>query len=203
MGQIFFYEGDIPSDISFKNSVAVDTETMGLNIHRDRLCLVQLADEKGNAYLVKIKKGKTPTNLKKILADKKILKIFHYARFDVAVLKEYLNVDTFPIYCTKIAHKLVRPTFPSHSLKTLCQELLGVELSKEQQVSDWGADTLTDEQKQYATGDVIYLHAIRKKLNTLLRREGREKLAQKCFDFIPVRAELDLLDFSNPDIFEH
>jgi len=203
MGRIFFYKGDIPADVSFKNSVAVDTETMGLDIHRDRLCLVQLADEKGNAYLIQIKKGKNPTHLKKILSDRKILKIFHFARFDVAVLKHYLDVDTFPVYCTKIAHKLYRPCLPSHSLKTICSELLSVDLSKEQQISDWGADVLTEEQKQYAAKDVIYLHALREKLDALLKREGREKLAQACFDFIPVRAELDLLDFSNPDIFEH
>ena len=203
MGEIFFFQGDLPDTVSFQTSIAVDTETMGLNLHRDRLCLVQIGDGKGNAYLTQIVKGIEPKNLKKVLTDKKLLKIFHYARFDVAALKQNLGIDCAPIYCTKIAHKLVRPSAPSHSLKTLCQELLGIELSKEQQLSDWGAPSLTEEQKKYAAGDVLYLHALKEKLEKLLEREGRSQLAQACFDFMLTRAELDLLDFTQPDIFEH
>lgn len=203
MGEIFFFRGDLPDTVSFKTSIAVDTETMGLDLHRDRLCLVQIGDAMGNAYLTQIVKEIEPKNLKRILTDSSILKIFHYARFDVAALKQNLGIDCAPIYCTKIAHKLVRPSAPSHSLKTLCQEFLGLELSKEQQLSDWGAPVLTEEQKKYAAGDVLYLHALKEKLDALLEREERTQLAHACFDFMSTRAELDLLDFTQPDIFEH
>ncbi len=203
MGQIFFFKGDLPDHITFQDSIAVDTETMGLNLHRDRLCLVQIGDGKGNSYLTQIQKGVEPKNLKKVLSDPQLLKIFHFARFDVAAIQQYLGITCAPVYCTKIAHKLVRPSASSHGLKALCQEFLGITLSKEQQVSDWGAPDLTEEQKGYAAGDVLYLHQLKEKLDILLEREGRAALAQACFDFIPARAELDLLGFDNPDIFEH
>ena len=195
--------GDLPKNVKFTKSVAVDTETMGLNLKRDRLCLVQLSDEKENVFLVQIKKGKNCPNLKALLTNPKIVKIFHYARFDVAKIKEDLDIVVSPVYCTKIASKLCRTSSPSHSLKSLCWDLLGIELSKEQQTSDWGAETLNKKQQAYAAGDVLYLHRLKDILDKLLKREGRYKLAQKCFDFLPVRAELDLLDFDNPDIFNH
>ncbi len=203
MGQIFFFKGDLPDNVTFYDSIAVDTETMGLNLYRDRLCLVQIGDGKGNSYLTQIVKGIEPKNLKRVLSDPKVLKIFHFARFDVAAIKHYLGVVCAPVYCTKIAHKLVRPSASSHGLKALCQEFLGISLSKEQQVSDWGADVLSDEQKGYAAGDVLYLHQLKEKLDALLIRENRTQLAQACFDFLPARADLDLLGFDNPDIFEH
>ena len=203
MPKIQICEGDLPQGVKFSKSVAVDTETMGSNLKRDRLCLVQLGDEKGNVYLVQIKKGKACPNLKALLTNPRITKIFHFARFDVAKIKEDLGVVVAPVYCTKIASKLCRTSSPSHSLKSLCWDLLGIELSKEQQTSDWGADKLNKQQQAYAAGDVLYLHRLKEKLDALLKREGREKLAQKCFDFLPVRAELDLLDFNNPDIFNH
>ncbi len=203
MGQIFFFKGDLPENITFHGAIAVDTETMGLNLHRDRLCLVQIGDGNGNCYLTQIQKNVEPVHLKKVLSDPNLLKIFHFARFDVAAIKQYLGVVCAPVYCTKIAHKLVRPSSSSHGLKALCQEFLGITLSKEQQVSDWGAETLSEEQKGYAAGDVLYLHQLKEKLDLLLKREGRSELAQACFDFIPARAELDLLGFDNPDIFEH
>lgn len=203
MGQIFFYKGDLPKGVKFSGAIAVDTETMGLDLHRDRLCLVQIADGKGNCYLVQICKEVNPIRLKKVLSDPKFLKIFHFARFDVAVIKKYLGIVCSPIYCTKIAHKLVRPCASSHGLKALCFEFLGIVLSKEQQVSDWGAEDLTEEQKKYAASDVLYLHDLKAKIDPLLMREGRAKIAQACFDFMPTRAELDLLDFDEPDIFSH
>lgn len=203
MGQIFFYKGDLPDDIIFSDSIAVDTETMGLNLHRDRLCLVQIGDGKGNAYLTQIVRGHEPKNLKKVLTDKNILKIFHYARFDVAKLWHDLGIVCAPVYCTKIAHKLVRPCAASHSLKALCQEMLDVTLCKEQQQSDWGAEVISDEQKTYAANDVLYLHQLKAKLDALLLREDRMKLAQACFDFLPYRGQLDVDGFDCPDIFEH
>ncbi|MBP5534179.1 MAG: ribonuclease D [Alphaproteobacteria bacterium] len=203
MGQIFFYKGDLPDDISFPNIIAVDTETMGLNLHRDRLCLVQIGDGKGNAYLTQILRDVEPVNLKRILSNPKILKIFQYARFDLAKIKHDLGIVCAPVYCTKIAHKLVRPSAYSHGLKAICQELLSVELVKEQQLSDWGLEELSEAQKGYAANDVLYLHELKKKLDVLLEREGRTAIAKACFDFLPTRAELDLLGFDNPDIFEH
>ena len=203
MTKIIVCSGDLPSTVRFGKAVAVDMETMGLNLHRDRLCLVQIGDGKGNVWLVQIKKGKKYPNLMKLLTDKKILKIFHFARFDVAKLKNDLGVVVGPIYCTKIASKLCRTSSPSHSLKSLCNDLLGVELCKEQQTSDWGADKLNKEQQKYAANDVLYLHRLKEKLDALLKREGRAELAEACFDFLPVRAELDLLDFDSPDVFNH
>ena len=203
MAKICVCKGDLPSSVRFKKSVAIDTETMGLNLHRDRLCLVQIGDGKGNVWLVQIQKGKECPNLTKLLTDKKILKIFHFARFDVAKLKNDLGITVAPVYCTKIASKLCRTSSPAHSLKSLCWDLLGVELCKEQQTSDWGAEKLNKEQQKYAAGDVLYLHQLKEKLDVLLKREGRSDLARACFDFLPTRAELDLLDFDSPDIFNH
>lgn len=203
MSKITLYQGDLPKDVVFKNAIAVDTETMGLNLWRDRLCLVQMCDEKGSVYLVQIIPGVDCPNLKKVLTDKKVLKIFHFARFDVAKIKHDLKIDVTPVYCTKIASKLSRTSAPHHGLKALCHDLLGVSLSKEQQTSDWGAVKLSKEQQKYAAGDVLYLHQLKEKLDELLQREGRRELAQSCFDFLNARAELDLLSFDNPDIFEH
>ena len=203
MAQITVFKGDLPSDIMFKDAVAVDTETMGLNLIRDRLCLVQLSDGKGNAYLVQILRGVDCPNLKKVLTDKSLLKIFHFARFDVAKILNDLNVEVFPVYCTKIASKLARTSTPSHSLKSLCFDLLGVSLEKEQQTSDWGGDDLTEAQQKYASNDVLYLHQLKDILDGLLKREGRYDLALDCFNFLSTRAKLDLLSFNEPDIFMH
>lgn len=203
MAEIQVYVGDLPAGVRFGKSVAVDTETMGLNLHRDRLCLVQIGDGNGRVYLVQIKRGIPCPRLIKLLTNPKILKIFHFARFDVAKIKNDLGIVVNPVYCTKIASKLCRTSSPSHSLKSLCHDLLGVELCKEQQTSDWGAETLNAEQQKYAANDVLYLHQLKEKLDALLKREGRAELAQACFDFLPTRAELDLSDFVEPDIFNH
>ena len=203
MKQITVFKGDLPDFVSIDTSVAVDTETMGLNLLRDRLCLVQLADANGNVYLVQIQKGIECKNLKKVLTDPNVLKIFHFARFDVAKILNDLGVVVSPVYCTKIASKLARTSTPSHSLKSLCFDLLNVVLEKEQQTSDWGAEDLTDAQQNYAAGDVMHLHALKDKLDFLLKREERYDLAQECFSFLPVRAKLDLLSFDEPDVFAH
>lgn len=203
MAKIILHKGDLPQDIEFQGAIAVDTETMGLDLHRDRLCLVQLGDGKGNAHLVQIINGQDCPNLKRLLTDKNILKIFHFARFDVAKIKHDLGVVVAPVYCTKIASKLCRTNAPAHGLKSLCNDLLGVVLDKEQQTSDWGADNLTQEQQRYAANDVLYLHSLKEKLDELLAREGRTELAYGCFDFLPIRADLDLLHFDTPDIFAH
>ncbi len=201
---IIIHKGDIPADINFGNAIAVDTETMGLNHQRDRLCVVQLSSGDGTAHLVQIAKGqKNAPNLEKILTDKNIIKIFHFARFDVAKLKEAFGIDTYPIYCTKIASRLCRTYTDRHGLREVCRELAGIDLNKQQQSSDWGADELTEEQKKYAANDVLYLHQIMEKLNEILIRENRMELAQKCFDFIPARAELDLTGWNDFDIFAH
>lgn len=203
MKKVKVFKGDLPDDVVFEKSVAVDTETMGLNLLRDRLCLVQLANEQGQVFLVQILPGVDCPNLKRVLTDERVLKIFHFARFDVAKLLHDLGVVVAPVYCTKIASKLSRTSAPAHGLKNLCKDLLDVELLKEQQTSDWGALNLTDAQIQYAAKDVLYLHALKEKLDALLKREGRDALAENCFKFLPVRAELDLLSFDNPDIFAH
>lgn len=203
MTQISVFKGDLPDSISFKEMVAVDTETMGLNLKRDRLCLVQLSDGLGNAYLVQIIKGIDCPNLKRVLTDKNILKIFHFARFDVAKILNDLNVEVNPIYCTKIASKLSRTSSPSHSLKSLCFDLLNVVLEKEQQTSDWGCEELSVAQQNYAANDVLYLHQLKEKLDGLLQREGRYELALECFSFLGTRAKLDLLSFDDPDVFTH
>jgi ribonuclease D len=196
--------GDLPAGIDFGSSVAIDTETMGLNPHRDRLCLVQLSAGDGNAHMVQLRGDDyAAPNLKALLRNPQCLKIFHFARFDVAVLKHYLGVDTAPLYCTKIASKLVRTFTDRHGLKELVKELLGIDLSKQQQSSDWGAADLTAEQLNYAASDVLHLHALKRRLDEMLAREGRTELAQACFRFLPARAELDLLGWPETDIFEH
>jgi ribonuclease D len=199
------HENDLPPDIDFGGAVAIDTETLGLNPHRDRLCVVQLSAGDGNAHLVQFEKGRYDApNLKALLADPGVLKIFHFGRFDIAVLKHYLGVRASPVYCTKIAAKLVRTFTDRHGLRDLCRELLGVELSKQQQTSDWGQPVLTPEQLSYAASDVLHLHALKAKLDALLAREGRSELAQACFSFLPYRAELDLKGWEGEaDVFNH
>lgn len=203
MAMIKVFQGDLPADLKFDTAVAVDSETMGLNLIRDRLCLVQIGDGKGNAYLVQIQKGVDCPNLKELMTNPKILKIFHFARFDVAKIYHDLGVLVTPVYCTKIASKLCRTSSPYHGLKNVCSDLLGVNLSKEQQTSDWGTEKLSKEQQQYAANDVLYLHALKEKLDVLLKRENRAELAQECFDFLGTRGKLDLLSFDAPDIFDH
>lgn len=201
---ISLHRGDLPADISFGPIVAIDTETMGLNPHRDRLCLVQLSGGDGNAHLVQIPRGShTAPRLAALLADPKVLKLFHFGRFDIAVLEHALGVRCEPVYCTKIAARLVRTFTDRFGLKDLCRELLGVDLSKHQQTSDWGAENLTDEQLAYAASDVLHLHALKAKLDTLLVREGRTELAEAAFKFLPVRARLDLAGWPETDIFAH
>jgi ribonuclease D len=202
--KISLHHGDLPAGIGFGASVAVDTETLGLDPHRDRLCLVQLSAGDGTAHLVQLAPGEfAAPRLKALLADPNSLKIFHFARFDVAMLKRYLGVLTRPVYCTKIASKLVRTYTDRHGLKDLCRELLGIELAKEQQSSDWGAPKLTPEQLRYAAADVLHLHALKAKLDDMIEREGRGALARPCFEFLPTRAELDLAGWAQQDIFEH
>lgn len=200
----YLYKGDIPDNVDFGHSVAIDTEAMGLKNYRDRLCLVQLSSGDGNAHLVQFAKDDySAPNLKALLRDPGITKIFHFARFDVAILKHYLGVDCTPLYCTKIASNLCRTFTDKHGLRELCRDLLGIELNKQQQSSDWGADTLSQDQMNYAANDVLHLHAIREKLDAMLIREGRAELAQSCFDFIPTRAALDLAGWVDIDIFAH
>lgn len=201
---ITLHHGDLPDNIDFGDSVAVDTETMGLNPVRDRLCLVQLSAGDGTCHLVKFDgENYDAPNLRKLMADPNVTKLFHFARFDVAVMQAYLDVVTEPIYCTKIASKLVRTFTSYHGLKNLCRDLIGVEISKQQQSSDWGAAELSPEQQEYAASDVLYLHQLREKLNGMLIREGRMELAQSCFDFLPTRALLDLNGWPEDDIFAH
>ena len=201
----YLYKNDIPKSLNIKNSVAIDTETMGLNPARDRLCLVQLSTGNNICHIVQYNKQtkiKSP-NLVKILKNKKILKIFHYARFDVAILNHNLNTQINSIYCTKIASKISRTFTDKHGLKDLCKELLNVEISKLQQTSYWGTEKLTKEQIKYAATDVIYLHKIKKILDKMLKTENRTDLANACFNFINYRAKLDLLGWNNIDIFSH
>ena len=201
---IKLHRGDLPSDLSLGPIVAVDTETMGLNPLRDRLCLVQLSSGDGNCELVQIPLGaRQAPHLQRLLEDPKVLKIFHFARFDIAALKQSLGIDCRPLYCTKIASRLVRTFTDRHGLKDLCKELLGVELSKQQQSSDWGAPQLNQEQQRYAASDVLHLHALKAKLDDMLAREGRKALAEACFAFLPNRGALDLGGWAEPDIFAH
>ena len=201
---IRFHEGDLPADVSFGVSVAIDTETMGLHPHRDRLCVVQLSRGDGSADVVRIARGQTRApRLEALLADPNIVKIFHFARFDIAALYNRFGVMTSPVYCTKIASKLARTYTDRHGLKDLLRELLGVEISKQQQSSDWGADTLSDAQLNYAASDVLHLHAVREKLELMLAREGRAEVAASCFGFLPTRAKLDLMGWPETDIFSH
>jgi len=201
---IKLYKGDLPAGLDFGSAVAIDTETLGLIPRRDKLCLVQLSSGDGNAHLVQLDRASYDCpNLKALLTDPKVMKIFHFARFDVAVMKQYLEVDTAPLYCTKLASKLTRTYTDRHGLKDLVKELLGIELNKQQQSSDWGAHVLTDAQKQYAAQDVVYLHELKARLDQMLEREGRTALARACFDFIPVRAALDLGGWTEDDVFAH
>lgn len=201
---IHFHEGDLPDGISFGSAVAVDSETMGLNPHRDRLCIVQLSAGDGDAHLVRFRQGAyNAPNLKRLMTDPNVVKIFHFARFDVAVMKQYLGVDTAPIYCTKIASKLVRTYTDRHGLKDLCAELADVLLDKQQQSSDWGADTISDAQMAYAASDVLYLHQLKDKLDMMLAREGRTHMAKAAFSFLATRADMDLNGFYEMDIFSH
>lgn len=194
----------MPNDFVLSGDLAIDTEAMGLNNRRDRLCVLQFSNGDGNAHLVQFEKGAYDApNLKRLLSDTSTTKIFHFARFDVAIIKHYLGVDIEPVFCTKIASKLCRTYTDSHGLKELCREVLSVNVSKQQQSSDWGADELTKEQKDYAASDVLYLHKLRNKLTGMLEREGRLELAQKCFNFLPARVELDLAGWPEMDIFQH
>ena len=201
---IELHEDDIPGSLSFSGAVAVDTETQGLNLGRDRLCVVQLSGGDGVCHLIQIRDGKYDApNLKALMADTAITKIFHFARFDVAILKRYLDVTVSPIFCTKIASKLVRTYTDRHGLKDITRELLNIELSKEQQSSDWADEKLSEDQLKYAAADVLNLHDIHRKLRAMLIREGRLELAQACFDFLPTRAQLDLDGWDDVDIFAH
>jgi ribonuclease D len=200
---VHFHEGDLPRDVLSDGPIAVDTETMGLNPHRDRLCLVQISDGGGDEHLVRFSGDYSAPNLKAVLADRDRLKLYHFARFDLAVLKHALGVIAAPVYCTKTASRLVRTYTDRHGLKDLVRELLGVEISKAQQLSDWGSPLLTDAQKEYAASDVRYLHRMKPLLDERLVREGRMALAQACFDFLPWRAELDLAGWPEVDIFAH
>jgi ribonuclease D len=206
MDKINFFKGDLPADIQLKGSLAIDTETKGLNIfQRDRLCVVQMADEDGKIVIVQLERSdfdKAP-NLKKLLSDDSRIKIFHFARFDVAAIKIYLGVELKNIYCTKIASRLARTYTDRHGLKDLVRELTGVELSKQQQSSDWSSPNLTDKQLEYAASDVVHLHKLKSILDGMLADEGRTQIAQKCFDFLPARAELDILGWEEEDIFSH
>ncbi|MBX3499320.1 MAG: ribonuclease D [Alphaproteobacteria bacterium] len=198
------HRGDLPAGLDLGPVVAIDSETMGLNPHRDRLCVVQLSSGDGDAHLVQFARGQYHApNLAALLADPDRLKLFHFARFDIAVMRHYLGVVTQPVYCTKIAARLVRTYTDRYGLKDLCKELLGVELSKQQQSSDWGADTLSDEQIAYAASDVLHLHKLKARLDVMLQREGRMTLAEAAFRFLPARAQLDLDGWSETDIFAH
>ena len=198
------HKGDLPDDLDFVGAVAIDCETMGLNPHRDRLCVVQLSGGDGNAHLVQIEKGQTKApNLTALLTNPDMLKLFHYGRFDIAVLLHTFGVLTEPVFCTKIASKLVRTYTDRHGLKNLLQEMLDIDISKQQQSSDWGAETLSEAQIDYAASDVLYLHQLADALIPRLEREGRMAMAQACFDFLPTRAKLDLAGWAETDIFAH
>jgi ribonuclease D len=198
------HSGDLPDGLDLGTVVAVDTETMGLNVQRDRLCLVQLSKGDGNAHLVQFHDGAySAPRLKRLLEDPKVLKVFHFARFDLAALKQWLEADVRPVYCTKTASRLVRTFTDRHGLKDLVKDLIGVELSKQQQSSDWGSPSLSEAQRDYAATDVLYLHALKEKLDVMLAREGRTGLARACFDFLPARADLDLAGWPDIDIFAH
>lgn len=200
----YLYQNDLPDDLDLGSVVAIDSETMGLFPHRDRLCVVQLSSGDGNAHLVQISQDQTEApNLCKMLADPDVLKLFHFGRFDIAVMLNRFGVVTAPVYCTKIASKLVRTYTDRHGLKNLLQELLKVDISKQQQSSDWGAEVLTQAQIDYAASDVLYLHRLMDILNERLKREGRTEMAQACFDFLPHRAALDLAGWPEVDIFSH
>jgi ribonuclease D len=198
------YKGDLPDGLDLGPIVAIDCEAMGLNPKRDRLCVVQLSSGDGNAHLVQVAKGQTAApNLCRMLEDPYVLKLFHFGRFDIAAMMAAFGVLTAPVYCTKIASRMTRTYTDRHGLKNLLQELLSVDISKQQQSSDWGAEQLSKAQVEYAASDVLYLHRLRERLNEMLIREGRMELAQSCFDFLPTRAELDLAGWPESDIFAH
>ena len=200
----FLHDADLPDDIDFGASVAIDSETMGLRLGRDPLCVVQLSSGDGNAHLVQLRRDSYDApNLKRLLTDPKILKIFHFGRFDIAMFALHLGVITAPVYCTKIASKLARTYTDRHGLKDVTKELIGVDLSKAQQSSDWGAANLSEDQVAYAASDVLYLHALRARLDEMLVREGRDGLARACFEFLPHRALLDVAGWEDVDIFAH
>lgn len=201
---ITLHKGDLPDGLTFGSSVAVDSETMGLNPQRDPLCVVQLSAGDGNAHIVQLDRGtyRAP-NLRALMADPAVLKIFHFARFDIAMFQRYLGVVTTPIYCTKIASKLVRTYTDRHGLKDLAREILNIDMSKQQQSSDWGASELSEAQLAYAASDVLYLHQLKAALDGMLAREGRSELANACFAFLPIRATLDLTGWPDEDIFAH
>ena len=201
---IMFHKGDLPDDVTCTGSVAVDTESLGRKPSRDKLCLVQLSVGDGTAHIVQLdRETYEAPNLKKLLGDRNVVKIFHYARFDVAVIAHYLRVHCAPLWCTKIGSKLARTYTDRHGLKDLCRELLSVDLSKQQQSSDWGADELSDAQLQYAASDVLYLHQLQLELTKILEREGRLDMAMACFDFVLVRAAMDIAGWEDMDIFSH
>lgn len=202
--RIHLYQDDLPDGLDLGNKVAIDTETMGLNPIRDRLCLVQLSSGDGDAHLVQIKPGAMEApRLTALLEDPDVLKIFHFARFDIGALFQAFDVVTAPVYCTKIASKLVRTMTDRHGLKDLCRDIVGIDISKQLQTSDWGAEALSEDQKLYAATDVFYLHQIKAHLDDLLEREDRVELAQACFDFLPYRAALDIFGWPDEDIFAH
>ena len=201
---IHLHKNDLPEGLSFSGAIAVDTETLGLKPSRDRLCLVQLSAGDGEVHIVQLDgENYDAPNLKAVLGDRSLVKIFHYARFDLAVIAQYLNVHAAPLWCTKIASKLTRTYTDRHGLKDLCRELLGVDLSKAQQSSDWGAPELSDAQLNYAASDVLHLHGLKEKLETMLDREGRRPMAEACFEFVLVRAAMDLAGWDDMDIFSH
>jgi len=197
------HRGDLPQNVTFSGSVAVDTETMGLRLHRDRLCLVQLSSGDGHAHLVQILPDQAAPHLAALFADPKVLKIFHFARFDLAMIQRSLGVRCAPVYCTRTASRLVRTNTDKHGLKDLCKELLGIEMSKQQQSSDWGAPSLTPEQIEYAASDVLYLHRLKTEMERLVEREGRTALLEACHRFLPDRAALDLAGWADEDVFAH
>ncbi len=201
---VHLHKSDLPDGLDFGSSVAVDTETQGLSLVRDKLCLVQLSDGRGDAHIVQMNRETYDApNLKALMANESVEKIFHFARFDLAILKRDLEVDVTPVFCTKIASGLVRTYTDRHGLKDLCRELIGIDLSKQQQSSDWASDELSDAQLDYAASDVLYLHQLKTILTARLFRENRFDVAQACFDFLPARADLDLMGWSDVDIFSH
>jgi ribonuclease D len=201
---VTLHEGDLPDGLDLGPAVAVDTETMGLKPRRDRLCLAQLSAGDGDAHLVRFAPGTYDApNLKTMLSDDGVTKLFHFARFDVAMIERYLGVVSQPLYCTKIASKIARTFTDRHGLRDLCRDLLGIDLAKEQQMSDWGADELSERQLAYAASDVLHLHELRTRLDEMLAREGRSELAEACFKFVPMRARLDLGGWDDTDIFAH
>ncbi len=201
---VTYHIGDLPADLDLGRLVAIDSETMGLSLHRDRLCVIQLSAGDGNAHVVHFpNRDYAAPNLKRLLSDPGVTKLFHFARFDLAMIQKHLGVRCAPVWCTKLASKLTRTNTDRHGLKDLCRDLIGVELSKQQQTSDWGVAELNADQLAYAASDVLYLHQLKARLEVLLDREGRRDVAEACFRFLPARAELDLLDWSEVDIFSH